>query len=86
MRHLKGSQLSAIDQQIVLASYVHRFTRHHVPTWAKKPRPDGSAYPVQFDNDTEWLANTLFAVTQAGRLDQHAKSCMSSPTWPTIPN
>ncbi len=82
---LYGTQLSANDQRHVLSAYTHRFTREHVPAWAKETRPDGSAYPVQFDSDQEWLANTQFHVTASGDLDKRVNHCHSTPTWPDNP-
>lgn len=80
-----GNQLSAEDQRYVLAAYVHRFTGQHKPQWACKPMPNGTAYPVQFVDDADWLAHTYFEVTKSGKLDNRNKSCQSSPTWPNNP-
>lgn len=77
-----GSRLSLDDQKEVLSRYCHRYTRDHKPQWAKRPRTDGSNYPVQFASDQEWLANTEFAVTKTGRLDRSVDFCDSRPTWP----
>lgn len=85
MQYRLGTELSAADRAHVLRAYVHRFTRDHVPAWAREPRPDGTAYPVQFDSDSDWLANTRFAVTKAGRLDGRSRYCESRPTWPDNP-
>lgn len=85
-----GSELSAADQRYVLAAFVHRFTRDHKPAWARKPRADGTAYPVQFASDADWLAHTRFVVTKTGRASRSACECQSSPTWPdgrpSLPN
>lgn len=80
-----GTDLSAEDQREALSSYVHRYTGDHTPAWAKEPRPDGGAYPLQFATDAEWLANTWFKVTAAGRLDHRGKQCQSCATWPNNP-
>ena len=85
MKRIPGNQLSAIDQQTVLRSYNHRYTGDHKPDWSYKSRPDGSPYPVQFASDADWLANTLFVVTDSGRLDERVTHCQSSPTWPDNP-
>lgn len=80
---LRGSDLSAEDQKHVLARFVHRFTREHIPTWTQ--RPDCAKCAVQFASDTEWLANTVFAVTKSGRVHRGDYDCQSSPTWPDNP-
>ncbi len=80
-----GSELTREDRAHVLAAYVHRFTKEHRPLWSSGTWKDGKPYPVQFESDAEWLANTRFAVNSAGRLDQRAKFCESSPTWPDNP-
>lgn len=81
----RGSELSATDQKTVLAAYVNRYTREHKPRWILQPRPDGSRYPVQFANDSDWLANTVFRVTKTGKLDRRVHDCRSYPTWPENP-
>jgi hypothetical protein len=80
-----GIQLCYSDQQHVLATYVHRFTKDHKPAWASQPWKNGQPYPVQFASDADWLANTRFAVGVIGRLDQRVHYCESSPTWPDNP-
>lgn len=81
--HKRGTDLSPECQRYALAVYVHRFTRDHVPAWARSPRSDGTAYPVQFASDADWLANTLFQVTGTGRLKRAlGADCYSRPTWP----
>lgn len=82
LTHRWGSELTPEEQEICLTKFVHRFTREHVPQWAKSPRPDGTAYKPQFASDRDWLENTRFRVTKSGRLDRRAKYCHSSPTWP----
>jgi len=81
-----GSELSKEDKAHVLRAYVHRFTKDHRPQWAAHiTQPGGASYPVQFESDADWLANTRFAVTDSGRLDHRFTDCYSSPTWPDNP-
>jgi hypothetical protein len=80
-----GTELSREDQAYVLRAYVHRFTGDHKPGWARKARPDGSAYPVQFKDDQDWLAHTEFYVKKNGSIDHRHDNCFSSPTWPNNP-
>lgn len=80
-----GSELRPEVQREALRRFVHRFTRDHVPDWARQPRPNGATYAVQFDSDADWLAHTMFATTNAGKLDNRVKRCESSPTWPDNP-
>lgn len=80
-----GTHLTPAAQREVLAAYVHRFTGDHKPDWAYKPRVDGSAYPLQFASDADWLANTIFTVNRDGSLSKKQTSCESSPTWPNNP-
>jgi hypothetical protein len=77
VRALKGSALNAADQKYVLAAYVHRYTREHIPSWTFN-----RDYPVQFASDADWLEHTLFGVTKNDRLDRRVKHCSSTPTWP----
>ena len=85
MTPMLGIHLHANDQRHVLGAYVHRFTRTHVPAWARKEWKDGKPYPVQFDNDGDWLAHTHFVVRKNGRLDMRSRHCESTPTWPDNP-
>lgn len=80
-----GTAMNAATQRDALAHYVHRFTREHVPAWARQPRPDGTPYPLQFDSDRDWLANTYFRVTGRGKFDERETHCQSYPTWPDNP-
>lgn len=84
VKTLRGDQLVCEDRRYVLRAYVHRYTGEHKPDWANKLL-NGKPYPLQFRNDQEWLANTEFAVTTAGRLDHRAHACRSNPTWPNNP-
>jgi hypothetical protein len=71
----RGSELSPDVQKECLAQYVHRYTGQHKPQWA------GEQYKRQFKDDAEWLDNTFFHVTKAGRLDNRYNRCESTPTW-----
>lgn len=78
-----GTELRPAVQRQALACFVHRFTGQHKPAWASKPWKDGKHYPVQFKDDAEWLANTLFEVREDGGLC--GGECRSHPTWPNNP-
>jgi hypothetical protein len=78
----RGDLLTADQQKQAKARYVHRYTGQHRPQWSFKPRPDGSACPVQFKDDADWLKNTVFRVSPRGGL---AGDCTSFPTWPNNP-
>lgn len=80
-----GNQLCLLDQKIARMLFVHRFTGENKPAWAQRPWKDGLPYPLQFADDADWLANTLFFVKLDGRINQSATSCYSSPTWPNNP-
>lgn len=80
-----GTELTSDERAQVLRFYVHRFTGDNRPAWSRKEWKDGKRYPLQFKNDAEWLANTRFAVTKTGKLDNRATECMSTPTWPENP-
>ena len=82
---LKGSQLRIEVQNEAKNRFTQRFTAEHTPAWAKKPMPNGNAYPVQFASDAEWLENTTFVVNTDGTLSRKVRSCDSSPTWPNNP-
>lgn len=82
---IPGNELPARLKAEALRRYVHRFTGEHKPQWAREPRPDGSAYPVQFSDDADWLRNTRFPVTAKGDLAARPSYCQSSPTWPNNP-
>ena len=85
MKTLLGTELDYTEQRKAFASFVHRFTRQHVPQWAKKEWKDGKPYPLQFDSDADWLAHTRFHVTSGGKLSESNDFCESSPTWPDNP-
>ena len=82
MKWKSGSELFNEDKGHVLRSYVHRFTKEHIPRWAKLGKPNGEPYSVQFADDQDWLKNTTFACKADGSLDQRVKCCRSDPTWP----
>jgi len=81
----RGSDLSHEDQKRVLARYVQRYTKEHKPEWANELRDNGEAYPVQFEDDTDWLKHTYFTVRKDGRLDARVNFCHTKPTWPNNP-
>ena len=85
MNWIAGDKLSAAAQSDALRRFVHRYTREHVPDWARKPRPCGGSYPVQFDSDADWLTHSLFQVRNDGGLSDSASYCQSFPTWPDNP-
>ena len=80
-----GSDLCQEDREAALQHFQGRYTREHVPDWAKEPRPDGGRFRVQFESDAEWLENTWFRVTAGGRLDRTALLCHPAATWPDNP-
>lgn len=77
-----GTELSAADQKRALAWYVHRFTRDHIPSWAKRANSNGLFCNVQFASDQDWLAHNKFKVTKSGQIDLCGTHCESAPTWP----
>lgn len=85
VEYVRGSDMSPALQREALACYVHRFTREHRPAWSREEWKDGKTYPVQFDSDADWLANTFFPVTKAGDLSKRPSDCRSYPTWPDNP-
>ena len=76
-RWVPGTNLTEEDRRHVLAAYVHRYTKQHVPKWAV-----GTHYQPHFNSDLEWLANSLFCVRINGRLGRRVKHCISKPTNP----
>lgn len=83
--YIRGSELPLHLQREVKARYVYRYTGEHKPDWARKPRPSGGPYPVQFRDDADWLAHTFFPVTKRGLLAERPGTCRSYPTWPDNP-
>ena len=79
-----GTELTPSDQREAKRRYVYRFTGEHKPAWAKEEWKDGKPYPLQFADDSDWLANTRFPVTKFHRLAAKG-SCESNPTWPNNP-
>ena len=80
-----GNELSEEDKRYVLSAYTNRYTKEHTPKWAATPHKPGKPYPVQFENDEEWLKNTKFSITSKSKLDGRCRECYSSPTWPNNP-
>lgn len=80
-----GSELRPEVQQHALRRFLYRYTREHIPQWAKKEWKDGKPYPLEFDSDADWLAHTRFAVCRNGQLDERTAHCESNPTWPDNP-
>jgi hypothetical protein len=81
---VRGSDLSAALQAQCTTHFAERFTREHTPEWATKTFRDGRTYPLHFDSDADWLANSYFTITAAGELDT-AFGSRSTPTWPDSP-
>ena len=83
---LNGLDLCLADRQRVLGMFPDRYTREHIPFWVfAEPEATRARFPVQFENDQEWLAGTWFYVTSRGLLDARVKQCVSEPTWPDNP-
>ena len=76
VKWVSGKRLRASDRHYVLGRHQERSTGDH---------PNRGAGPLQFANDEEWLAQTLFAITDDGALDRRFTSCYSFPTWPHNP-
>jgi hypothetical protein len=85
MDWVKGNELKTNLQRQVLSTFHHRFTGNHRPSWANDIWKDGMTYPIQFIDDADWLAHTLFAITETGTLARTIDYCISSPTWPNNP-
>lgn len=80
----RGDTLAPHLQREALVKYVHRFTGDHKPRWAIYPRDNGEPYPVQFADDTDWLANTFFPVhRKTGKL--RSGDSYTHATWPNNP-
>ena len=84
-KFVNGNQLSPSVRLAAQRLFVHRITGDHKPHWATRPRPDGTAYPLQFKDDADWLANTRFGVKKDGTLSRRVHYCESNPTWPNDP-
>jgi len=82
MKTIKGRDMSLKLQRDALNRFVHRYTRDHIPQWAKIPRDNGKFYPMQFASDTDWLEHTVFWITAKGELSNRHNYCQSTPTWP----
>lgn len=74
---IRGSELPLHAQKEVLQRFVHRYTKDHIPNWARD-----TDYAVQFASDADWLANTCFYINADGSLDGRHRYCESHPTWP----
>lgn len=61
--------------------YGHRFTAEHVPTWAKRPLPDGRYYAPQYRTDKEWYDNTVFP-GEPGCIGGKHHCTTLFPSWP----
>lgn len=61
--------------------YVNRYTMEHVPTWARKARPDGLFYAPQYRTDAEWYANTTFP-GEEGHIGGKSHCFSTGATWP----
>lgn len=85
MKTLKGNELSPGQQRLALSMFVHRFTGDHKPAWAFEEWKTGRPYPLQFKDDADWLANTVFNVKDSGDISARHNHCQSSPTWPNNP-
>jgi hypothetical protein len=81
VQYFNGSLLTPDQRRQALAMYVHRFTGQHVPEWARHPINGKHHYQVQFRDDADWLANTDFPITKAGKIASRGR-CRSTPTWP----
>jgi antirestriction protein ArdC len=87
---LYGHQLAPALRREALTAYVHRYTAEHVPSWSRKPAPNGRHYAPQYQNDSEWLDKTRFPITrsrQGIRLKSGSTAntthCESNdPSWP----
>lgn len=83
-KYTLGSLLQREEQEEAKRRFVHRYTGDNKPKWARKEWKDGKPYPLQFKDDADWLAHTIFRTNRDGSLHARA-SCESSPTWPNNP-
>ncbi len=86
---MPGTELSKDCQHRAKMAFQMRFTKDHVPFWAKREFPYFDdpvesliGWPPQFASDHDWLMNTEFAVTGSARFDARVKVCVENPTWP----
>jgi hypothetical protein len=70
VEYVAGNRLNPRARADALGRFVHRHTGNHKPAWARGIWKDGKPYPVQFLDDSDWLANSRFAVTKDGRLSR----------------
>lgn len=83
---VNGAHLPRALQEEAKRRFLGRYTGEHMPNWAKRPMSNGKAYPVQFADDADWLANTeFFVVKDRSRLAYKPGHCVSHPTWPNNP-
>lgn len=75
MRRVLGSNLSPELQREALSRFIYRSTI--------TSNMSGNKYP-RFSDDNDWLAHTLFWVTNKNTLAKRA-ACESHPTWPNNP-
>lgn len=80
MHQILGSELSPEMQKQAKVMFVYRSTGEH-----RCATRVGGEYPIQFADDADWLAHTLFYVTKKGTLAKRV-ACVSSPTWPHHPH
>jgi desulfoferrodoxin (superoxide reductase-like protein) len=85
MAKVLGGNLPLNLQAEAKRAFPHRFTGDHRPQWVLAGMPNGEAYPLQFTDDRDWLGNTYFEVTKAGKLSARSRYCESHPTWPNNP-
>lgn len=85
MKQILGTNLLPATKARALAIFSNRYTGQHKPCWARALRPDGTAYPVQFADDADWLAHSTFTVRDDGTLSSTFSHCDSNPTWPNDP-
>jgi hypothetical protein len=67
--------------------FIYRYTGEHKPRWAMAEWKPGIPYPVHFKNDNDWLAHTIFVLTDKGEFPKGHKNshCISNPTYPNNP-
>ena len=86
MLNVRGDRLPPALQREAKRVFVNRYTITHKPAWAHARDAAGAPYAPQFLSDADWLASTLFPVTEDGRLSLSRPYCRSYPTWPSRPD
>lgn len=76
----------ALSFEEAKSRYVNRYTREHVPSWAKsRPCDHGGTesryYAPQFRTDREWYDNTRF-YGELGHIGRKADCFTTGQTWP----